>query len=219
MMHSGIEWASAMNTWQTALITLATAALGLCTAWINYRAASRRGIENRLEQLDVLRLINPAVSITYWNIRNIRRISVIFGSIWLFGLLIAALIQEDRIQFLIVPIMITVVTIIISFTYRTKPPSRVYRRAELEIVADSATTLQRCIEAITVLRGQIAKIDGESEPKVVVSRTRMTWRSWGCIVSLTVSSPAPDRSHLLIESDSIVPAVVFDWGENSRNIR
>jgi hypothetical protein len=134
-------------------------------------------------------------------------------------LTMAVVARGDDVYLLIAPGLGCVLGAIISFTYRTKPPSRVYKRAELDLLAASPNAFQRCIEAVTVVGGKIAKIDGESEPKLIVARTGMTWRSHGCIVSLTVSSPAPDRSHVLIESDAISPAALFDWGQNSRNIR
>jgi hypothetical protein len=143
-----------MNTLQTA-VALVTAAIGLCTAWIGYRTASRKGIENRSEYYDVLRLENPAVSTRYLNVRRVSLISGVIGIsasviFWVTAMVLrGAVVSLDDMFLLTAPALGGIVGMIISFTYRTKPPSRVYKRAELDLVAASPNAFQRCIEAVT----------------------------------------------------------------------
>ncbi|HEV8523565.1 MAG TPA: hypothetical protein VGQ71_03610 [Terriglobales bacterium] len=196
------------------VVGLASALVALLTTWLTYQAASRKAIQSRPEVLSVTKLDDSSVQTKRWNIRRWRIVMAVVLATYI--LVIAIIVQEAH---AIIGAAIGGAVGLIPWLFiRTVPPSRVYKRAELELGIGSAEAFRRCTQALAVIGARIARIDAEVEPKVVVARTGVTWRSLGDIISITVSSIAPERARLLIESDSISPAAIFDFGSTANSI-
>lgn len=196
-------------------VAFATAVVTLCSTYITYRVATRTARDARARGLFLARLSDPSVRTVRWNIRRYRRIMVWIGLAYL-----ACIATFLRQAYVIAGAAIGVVAGSLPlFLLRTEPPSRVRKIAELDLRTNSIDAYDRCIRALGSIGARIASANAESEPKVVVARTRLTWRSWGDILTVSVSSVEPDVAHVHVESDSVSPAMVLDFGSNARNIR
>jgi hypothetical protein len=196
-------------------LPLAVALLGLVTAWIGYRAASRRAIQNNLKVLNIAKLDDPSIPTKRWNVRRLRLAMIGLSSLYV--LAIVALFWEPVV--IVSAAIGTGLSIGLMFLVRTEPPSLVRKTVVLELHVSSAEALQRCVQVLEQIGASVAKIETEEEPQIAIARTPASWRSWGDIVSVTVSSVSSDLTRIRLESDSISPAMIFDFGSNARNIR
>jgi hypothetical protein len=203
-----------MTTLQS-FLALASTLVGLLTAWVGYRIAVGKTLQLARRTSKVTKLEDFSVRTQHWNVRRWRFIviavtSTYVGFIWV--------VSREASVTLVAAISVGIGNLVWLFV-RTAPPSRVCKRANLELHLESSKVFQRCIEAMSTIGADIAKADAESEPKTIMARTRVTWRSFGDVLSVSVLTVGPDLTQIRLEVDSISPSVVFDFGSTARNLR
>ena len=109
------------------------------------------------------------------------------------------------------------VLVVISMTMRVEPPSRTRKAAEYELDLTMGEAAQKAFDALRSIGAEVGQFSvdkGELE-----ARTKFSWRSFGEIVRVKIFPISEDRTKICIESDTVQPNVLTDWGANKRNLR
>ena len=82
---------------------------------------------------------------------------------------------------------------------------------------EAKDALKLSLKALTRMGAKIGNYN--TNKGVIDARTRMSWRSFGEIISVRATGKNKNEVKLRIDSDAIQPSVLFDLGANARNIR
>ncbi len=91
----------------------------------------------------------------------------------------------------------------------------VRREATFEVPMAAGTLADRAIPALTALGLNEVRRDGLT----IKARRGLNWRSFGEHITVSLSESAPGRTHVKVESASVVVTTIFDWGSGARNVR
>lgn len=207
------------------IVGLLAALVGLVAAIFTYYATKRRPIlSSSKSRVRLSRMSSEPVK--KWRWRVLQGIVVLVGSICLIAFLISVLFWmkgNPRI-----PLWVAMELGVLSAAYgyafwkvvRRKPwetHSVVRRKTEVEVEADYGTLFAHCETALKIIGARITalnKVNG-----VLEARTGINWRSWGAKMRIQIL-PVREATHIIkIESDSILPTILLDFGNNKRNVR
>ena len=77
--------------------------------------------------------------------------------------------------------------------------------------------VERSLKALQNMDTNIGSYDVEAG--LIEARTAMNWRTFGDVMLVRVSAVDANQTTLIIESDSPLPSVLYDFGSNARNIK
>jgi hypothetical protein len=197
-------------------IALLTALVALLSAYIGYKALTARKQRTRPAQIHALRFKNPAVSTARVSIRRMKwslAIPALFNFA-LGGIMLVTGFEPAAIM----PLLVAVLSTLVIFTMRTKPPSRVMKHAEFVFEAAPKEILKQSLAALQTIGAQVGIYD--SENGIIEAKDRVRWFSQGgAIITVRVHVDEKQMTCLRIESDAPIASAIFGARYHARVIQ
>lgn len=197
------------------IITIMSGLITLATAWFGYKAAtkSKAGSSTNVKEHKIVQFTDPTINTRSWSIQKTKYLYVIPSIMW--SLVIIIFSRNASIS--VFSVVLTLTMIILVALARDKPPSRTIKTAEFTIKDSREKILRKCLDSLEKCDVKVGEYD--IEKGIIVGRTKMSWRSFGEIITIELGKSSPKGISLRVTSDIVEPQALTDFGINAINIQ
>jgi hypothetical protein len=198
------------------VINALVALINLITARLRYKAETSRDLATDVVPPPVLGFSDPNVRTKPWNMRRVKWLLFILSALWAVFIVTFTIVRTHDLSVFVFNALGALLLVDVVITLRDQPPSRTLKTIEFTLAGDRKRVLAHCKTALEKIGTSVGEYDPAAG--IIVARTSWNWRSPGEIIRVEASELNPAETSVRIQSDTIQPSLVFDWGANARNI-